>query len=254
MNFDKSTALVTVLVLFTIELAIFLAAASQSGIKYRTIIEDDKGRILYETPGKGLSYYEEMSLRDTIGPIENYRVRVISHYVNFPFTAWLSASIGVPVGLMLVYALIMRIHKAVTETQSISRDLDEIKSPGKGLKGLLSFFHSLSVFHIAVIVFLSALFLWFVPYITVRTVTGVVHFVKENMVIFILLLVSFLVLIGWAIYLMYRLAREMLRYRYEIIKLQLEKASEYGDDYGKLLPGFSEKQLENKKDRSHEVV
>lgn len=252
MSISKSTALVTVLVLFIIELAIFLAAASQSGIKYYTIVEDDKGRILYEAPGRGLSYYEEMSLRDTLGPIENYHVRVISQRVDFPFSAWLSASIGVPIGLMLVYALIMRLYKAVIESEPVSFKLNELDPSRKGWRRIVSLFHSLSIFHIGFIVFLSALCFWLIPHITMRALTGTLQFIKNNMLIFVSFMIFLLILAGWVVYLMYRLARDVLRYRYEIIKLQLEKAPD--QEYSKLVPGLAIKQLEDKKDQSHEVV
>lgn len=259
MSMQKNVLAIIVAALVVGELAIFLAAASQSGTEYRVVIEDSEGRTLYETPGKMLTYYEEMSFKNTFGPIENYQVRIITRHRPFPFTAWLAASVGIPMGLVLLAALIIRTYRAIYEYRTEPSILPERPDSTSRWKRLLFIFNSLSIFHLGFIVTLVALLVWLIPHVAERFIAFFESFIKTHALLSVILIVLFFALIAWVIYLKYRLSKEFLHYRYEIARLQLEKTKELSHDNNiKALSDFlgkdEEKRTKSGEDHPHEMV
>ena len=105
---QKIVLTASILLFLLLELVIYLAAASQAGEKSRVLITDSNGAKVYETPGAVLTSYEKLVFENNFGPLNKYQVHVETTSMAFPFRAWLSSAVGIPVGLILLVAFIVR--------------------------------------------------------------------------------------------------------------------------------------------------
>ena len=214
--------------LLLLELVIYLAAASQSGTEYYVIIEDSNGKILYKTRGKALTRYEEISFRSTFGPVEKYKVRVVSSKKPFPFRGWLASAIGVPIGLVLLIAFAVKSYQAMFEYKTTQSSAKVELSQLKGWRYLIHLLGSLSVFQLGFMVAVLAVIIWVVPNVTESLFKATVTFVERHAIFVTGVLIFLGGLVVWIIYLRYKLSKEIVKYQFELSKIKLERARELG--------------------------
>ncbi len=217
---------VITLSLLILELIIYLAAASQSGTEHYVVIEDSAGRVLYKTPGKALTRYEEISFRSTFGPVENYRVRVVSVKRPFPFRGWLASAVGIPVGLVLLIAFAVKSYQALFEYKTGKSSDKPDFSDLRGWKYLFHLLSSFSVFQLGFMVAVLALFVWVVPNLTETLLKSLMSFVDKHVFWVVAIFLFIGGLIVWVVYLRYRISKEIVRYQFELARAQLGKAEE----------------------------
>ncbi len=217
---------VIILGLLVLELIIYLAAASQSGTEHYVVIEDNAGRVLYKTPGKALTRYEEMSFRSTFGPVENYRVRIVPVEKPFPFRGWFASAVGIPVGLTLLIAFAVKSYQALFEYRMERSSNKPDFSDLKGWKYLFHLLSSFSVFQLGFMVAVLALFVWVVPNVTETLLKNILSFIEKHVFLVIAVCVFIAGLIVWIVYLRYRISKEIVRYQFELAKIQLGKTGE----------------------------
>lgn len=224
----RNIVLVAIVFLVVLELIIYLIAASSSGIEYRVLIEDREGHVLYETPGKHLTRYEELSFQNRYGPVENYIVRVVTAERPFPFRAWFIAATGVPIGGILILAFLIKGYMAIFDRSfgqsNVSTDYlegQEVTLTPK--QSLLKWFQSLSLFHIGVLILALLVAMWVVPNVISETITKIVVFMENHPVFSGATFALVAGIIIWIIYLRYKLAREAVRYQFELAKMRLER-------------------------------
>ena len=109
----RSLFIIIIVGLFLIELEIFAVAAMKSGRKSMLQISDPKGNVVLLTEGASLSQIDKTAFERTFGPLEQYRVHVFSEDRLFPFRAWFVAAVGIPVGMMLLFAFVIKAWTAL---------------------------------------------------------------------------------------------------------------------------------------------
>jgi len=214
----------TVIFLLILETLIYLTAASQAGQRTRLIITNTEGQKVYETPGSTLSSYEKMVFESTFGPLDRYRMHLQSEERPFPFRAWLSAAVGIPVGLILIIAFAIKAFLNLLYG-------DPEQPPGQGastaphegrMGSLFELFRGISVFHVGVLVVVGVVLFWMVPNLLGDFGRVAWAFLKEYKILVFggaLFVAGVLI---WIIYLRYRLSKQVLQNQVEIEKLRLE--------------------------------
>lgn len=221
----KVILLVTILTFLVLELLIYLASASQAGEKSRVTVVDAEGRKVYETSGSTLTSYEKHMFESNHGPLRNYQIQVSSETHPFPFRAWMTAAIGIPVGLVMLVAFLVRAYLTLVYGEEKEKGEDSDSSnPAKNRFGsVFSAFQRFSVFHVGFIVLLAVLVLWMVPNFLGDFVRISATAIREYKWFFLGSAVFLGLLLAWVIYLRYRLSRQMLENQLHIEKYRLEQ-------------------------------
>ena len=110
---QKPLFIIIMVGLFLIELEIFAVAAMKSGRTSMLQISDPKGNVVLLTQGASLSQVDKAAFERTFGPLEQYRVHIFSEDRPFPFRAWFVAAVGIPVGMLLLFAFIIKAWTAL---------------------------------------------------------------------------------------------------------------------------------------------
>jgi uncharacterized integral membrane protein len=108
----KTVFIIIAVILFLIELEIFAIAAMKSGRKEYLQILDANGQLVYETDGSNLSDFNKYYFEKTFGDLDHYEKIMRSEDVAFPFRAWFTAAVGIPIGVILLFAFVVRgVHR-----------------------------------------------------------------------------------------------------------------------------------------------
>lgn len=222
---QKLILTVSVVVFLFLEVLIYLAAASQAGQKSRVVISDGNGARVYETPGTVLTSYEKLVFENNFGPLAHYQVRVDTETLPFPFRAWLSSAVGIPVGLILLVAFIVRAYLSLLYGEQGDKDkAPEAAETARDGLGLLShFFRNISIFHIGFLTLLAVLILWMVPNLVQDFAHLSLSAVREFRWFFLGTAVFLAGLVVWIIYLRYRLSKQMLDNQLDLEKFRVER-------------------------------
>lgn len=215
---------VSVFIFLVLELLIFMAAASSSGEKSRVTVVNKQGQVVYETSGSVLTAYEKLSFEKNHGPLENYDIQLKRSSIPFPFREWLSAAIGIPVGLTLLMAFLIKVYLSLlygeTKPDGVSPGSSDEKKHRFG-----SFFQSMSsfsVFHIGAVVIVFVLLLWLVPNFLGNFAAFSMEAIREHKWFFLGVAVFAAFIITWVIYLRYKLSKQMLENQFNLEKFRYE--------------------------------
>ncbi|CAN2040852.1 conserved membrane hypothetical protein [Candidatus Magnetomoraceae bacterium gMMP-15] len=219
--------------LFLLELEIFAVAIIKSGNKSTLLISDNKGNIIYYADGKNLTDFNRYYFEKNFGPLEDYEIKLERKEVPFPFRAWFSAGIGVPVGIVLLISFMLKTYlhffgeekdKQDTEKDDIKEALDQSK-----LEKIVSKFSKLNIFAIGAIIFLLIFSYWVIPnlisYVGKVGLETLLRFKWFFLVAGLLITAIFI----WFVYLRYLLAKKTLDSKIEVEKHRLQLSYEYGD-------------------------
>jgi hypothetical protein len=222
---QKLVLTVSVVVFLFLEVLIYLAAASQAGQKSRVTIADINGAKVYETPGAVLTSYEKLLFENNFGPLSNYQVRVETESLTFPFRAWLSSAVGIPVGLILLVAFIVRAYLSLLYGDHSDKEKasEAAEAARTSLGSVFHFFHNISIFHIGFLTLLAVLILWMVPNLVEDFARLSLDAIREFRWFFAGAAVFLALLVVWIIYLRYRLSRQMLENQLDLEKFRVEK-------------------------------
>jgi hypothetical protein len=222
---QKLILTVSVLVFLVLELLIYLAAASHSGQKSKIVISDVNGTKVYETSGAVLTSYEKMVFENNFGPLGNYRVQVETESLPFPFRAWLSSAVGIPLGLILLVAFIVRAYLSLLygdrsdkDKQSGSKEAEQ-----KTIGSFFGSFRNLSVFHMGFLTVVAVLVFWIVPNFVEDFAKLSMSAIREFSWFFAGVAVFLALVVIWIIYLRYRLSKQMLENQLNLEKFKVEK-------------------------------
>ncbi len=228
--------------LFLIEFEIFSFAAMSSGKQPRLQIISKTGKVVYEIKGSTLANFDKARFEKTFGPFENYQVKLTEKYIPFPFRAWFSAAIGVPIGLVLLLAFIL---KAVMffiyggeESRDSSKGLNQKHKNGQnntyynqtesdenktavGVEKLLLRISRFNIFIIGFLVICLVFLLWVIP----NTLTFLAETSLKTIVqfkwFFLGGFIAIFILFAWFLYMKYKLAKKMIDAETEIKKYEL---------------------------------
>jgi hypothetical protein len=144
--------------------------------------------------------------------------------VPFPFREWLSAAIGIPVGLTLLMAFLVKVYLSLLygETKPDSEWSGESDGKKHRFGSLFQSMNSFSVFHIGTVVIVFVLLLWLVPDFIGNFANFSMGAIREHKWFFMGAAVFAAFIITWVIYLRYKLSRQMLENQFNLEKFRVE--------------------------------
>ncbi|MEN6440429.1 MAG: hypothetical protein ABFD97_17790 [Syntrophobacter sp.] len=241
----KTVLAVSVILVLVLELAIYVAVLSQSGLKSRVVVADQNGTKLYESSGTALTTYEKMVFENNFGPIRNYRTHIESELVPFPLRTWILLAIGLPMGLVLLLSFVVQVWLLLLNGGSRESTTQNGPEPGKTrFQSFLSASRHFSVLHVGFVIVLAMLIMWLIPSFLGDVANSCFTAVKEYQWFFLGLAVFVAGLLTWVIYLRYRLSRLMLENQLEIEKYRINTQLLARDIPPHMLPGGGEEQKE----------
>ncbi|MBU0995075.1 MAG: hypothetical protein KJ737_21485 [Proteobacteria bacterium] len=238
---NRTQIIIIAVVLFLVELQIFAVSVSRSGQKHTLQVVNDNGTVIYETNGKDLTEFKKYYFEETFGPFENYQKKLVTQTVPFPFRAWFTAAIGIPVGFILLFSFVVRVFAALFGKggkKEIQEDTDDSVRES-GFDRFLGQVNRLNIFVIGAIVFLAVFSFWVIPNLISFVGQTGLEIIDRYKWFFAGVGGSVIVLVAWIIYLRYLLAKKSIETEAEIRKYQLELGY-YPDSNGEVL------KLENK--------
>ncbi|MCU0587330.1 MAG: hypothetical protein MUF52_04155 [Syntrophobacteraceae bacterium] len=220
----KIVLVVSVLAFLVLELLIYLGAASQAGTKSRTVVLDSEGNKVFETAGSALSSYEKLVFENNHGPIQNFRMQLQTETLSFPFRAWLSAAVGIPIGLILLVSFLVKVYLALLYGEEPEKP--DLSADGAGVRdrigSIYQSFHRFNVFHLGFLVLMSVLMFWVVPNFLQDFAKVSLAAIRDYKWFFAGASIFLAVIITWIIYLRYRLSKQMLENQFNIEKFRIE--------------------------------
>ena len=237
-RYQKIILTIAVLAFLVLELLIYLAAASQAGQKSRVVVTDQNGIIKYETSGTSLTSYERMTFENTFGPLENYQIQIHTDSQPFPFRAWVSAAVGIPVGLVLLVSFVVKVYLNLLYGEEKSKPEETAEASKTNRFGsLFHLFNGFSIFHVGFFLVIAVLLLWMVPnflgdFFKISVVT-----IREFKWFFLGASMFIAFLVTWVIFLRYKLSKKMLENQLDIEKFRVEKQMLIQAESPRLLPG-----------------
>jgi hypothetical protein len=229
---EHRTLFIAVLVgLFLLELEIFAVAVTKSGKKSVLEIRNNRGEIVYEADGGYLSTFDQETFEKTFGPLNNFEIRRVTRDEVFPFRAWFTAALGLPLGGMLVFAFVVRAFVAIFHGDKKPLET-EAASARQGytnrVERVLDKIGRLNIFTLGFFTFLVVIGYWIIPNTIVyvgRLGVDTLHRYKWIFLGGALVLICIFV---WVIYLRYLLAKKHIESRVELDKYRLRLEFEKG--------------------------
>lgn len=225
MKEHKTALIVIAVILFLIELEIFAIAALKSGRKEYLQIFDANGNLVHEADGGNLSEFNKYYFEKTFGDLDNYEKVLRTEYVPFPFRAWFTAAVGIPIGIILLFAFVVRAYINIFHDDSkrdSSRNNGDRASPDTSLEKILETVSGLNIFTIGFLVLIMVLMYWIIPNaVSYLSQVGVETLVRFKWV-FIAVGAVLVGLFVWVIYLRYLLARRTIDKQAELQRARLE--------------------------------
>ncbi len=211
--------------LVLLEIQIFAIAAMKSGRKSLLQVLDHAGNVIHETDGRNLSDFNKYYFEKTFGSLDQYRVRLKTEEHPFPFRAWFVAAVGIPVGIVLLFAFVIKAYMALFYQDKKEPSVlsgDSSKSSETRLEIMLSRIGRFNIFIIGFLIFLAVFAYWVIPnFIAFLGKTGIETLTRYKL-FFIAAASVLLALVVWIIYLRYRLAVKTIESRTEIEKERLQ--------------------------------
>jgi len=230
---NKTVFIVIAIALFLIELEIFAVAAMKSGRDYKLQFFNDKGNLIHEADGKSLSDFNKYYFEKTFGPTEQYEVKLVTEDKPFPFRAWFVAAVGIPVGVMLLFAFVVRAYIAIFYGED---EISESEAQGKAESGsrlekIVASVSSFNIFAIGFLVFLVIISYWIIPEVVIYLGKLGEETILKYKWLFLAIIFSALGFLIWVVYLRYLLAKKTIDSQTEIDKFRLQlEYKQYGGD------------------------
>lgn len=221
---NKIILTIIIIALFLIELEIFTIAVMKSGHKSMLQVYNDQGNIIYETNGQDLSDFNKHYFEKLFGPFEQYQVKLISQDIPFPFRAWFVAAAGIPIGIILLFAFIIKAYLAIfyhksDETSQLDAAQTEYQTR---FEKILSMFNRLNIFTIGFLVFIAILAYWVIPNFLVYMGKVGIETLIDYKWVFIVIAISLAGFFIWIVYLKYLLAKKSIESQTELEKYRIQ--------------------------------
>jgi hypothetical protein len=159
------------------------------------------------------------------GPLEKYTVRLNTHEAPFPFRAWFVAAICIPIGVMMLFAFVVKAYLVIFHGEKVadgsSGPVNESDIAENKLESTLNRISRMNIFNIGFLVFIGGILYWIIPnMITYLGQIGVDFFIRYQWIVIVLVAIFFGVGL-WIIYLRYLLARKSIESHIEVEKHRL---------------------------------
>lgn len=222
--FQNKVLLITVaMLLVLVELQIFFVFSAKSGAKHTLQVLNDSGTVIYETDGEHLTQFKKYYFEATFGPFENYKKKLVTRTVPFPFRAWFATALGLPLGFTLLFAFIISAFttlfgKKQKEPQE-TRNADD--APKGKMDQFLAHINRMNIFMIGLGIFLVVLASWVLPnLVSIIGKTGL-EIIDRYRWFFAVSGIAVLLIFAWFLYLRYLLAKKALEAETHIREHQL---------------------------------
>jgi hypothetical protein len=236
---EHKTLFIAVLVgLFLLELEIFAMAVAKSGKKASLQVTDAQGNVVYETDEQYPGAFDQKAFEKTFGPLTKYQVRRVSRDLPFPFRAWFVAAIGLPLGVMLMLAFVVRAFVAIFGEEKAPAESPPETTRAEAqsrMDAVLQKIGRLNILTIGFILFLMVIGYWIIPNL-------IGHLARIGFETFGTYKWYFLgaagILLGifiWIIYLRYLLAKKQVENQVVLDKFRLQLEFERGQSSPNLI-------------------
>ncbi len=222
----KVVLAVSVILLLVLEIAVYVAVSTQSGLKSRVVIEDSSGTKVYESSGAALSAYEKMMFENNFGPLRNFNTHVETELVPFPLRTWVLLAIGLPMGLILLLAFLVQVWMLLLNGEQKEGGPGEAsagRNKSTRFDSFLSASRNFTVLHVGFVIVLVMLILWLVPSFLGDMAKSCLAAVQDYQWFFLGLSIFAGALLTWIIYLRYKLSKQMLLNQLEIEKYRIKE-------------------------------
>jgi hypothetical protein len=263
----KVLLVIVIVAFFVVELQVFVLATMRSGHQSYMQVLDKNDAVVYEVKGATMTNFNKYYFENTFGPFENYQVKLVSKDIPFPFRAWFTAAVGIPIGLILLLGFVLKAvmvflggsdssgggfpgEEGHTKEQSKEQSKDQSnnksndKSNDKSKNGpndkatdkqgrsnkIEALFFRVSRFNIFIIGFLVlvAVFLyWIIPNLLSFLARTGIETIVDFKWFFVAVIAALFVLFAAFMYMKYRLAHKSMDAQTEIRKYELELELEY---------------------------
>ena len=226
---NKTLFIIIAVALFLIELEIFAVAAIKSGKKSTLQVFDKTGNLIHETDGKNLCDFNKYYFEKTFGPLQDYQVKLVTKDAPFPFRAWFTAAVGIPLGIILLFAFIVKAFATLFYDRSDpsnparpSGSASGVSEHATAFEKVITGLSSFNVFILGFLALMAVLAYWIVPNLIIYIgKTGVETISRYKWALIIAGTALFGVLL-WIIYLKYLLAKKSIDSQTEIDKYRLQ--------------------------------
>lgn len=219
----KPLFIVIVVILFLLELEIFAVAVMKSGRKSWLQVIDTNGNIIYQTDGDNLSEFNNYYFEKTFGPLAQYEIKLVTKEIPFPFRAWFVAAVGLPVGIVLLLAFIVKAYMTLFyETEKTSHFEPDTVGYETRMEKIIAKISRFNIFTLGFLIFLAVFGYWVIPnFIVYLSHVGIETLVRFKW-FFLFAAIIMLAIVGWIIYLRYLLAVKTIETQAEIEKKRLQ--------------------------------
>ena len=231
---NKKALIIMAIVLVVLELQIFAVSAMKSGRQSYLQVMDDNGNVIHITDGDNLSDFNKYYFEKTFGPLEQYDVKLVTEANPFPFRAYIVAAVGIPVGIVLLFAFVVKAYMSLFYgAQGKEAVVESTEGDHNSrLEKVLARVSHFNIFTIGFLLFLGVFLYWVIPNsLTYIGKVGIDTLIRFKWVV---LGVSVLIVavVIWLIYLRYRLAKQTIESQVEVEKYRIKLGVErYGSSF-----------------------
>ncbi len=238
---------VSVFLFLAIELLIFIAASASSGDRSFVEVKNQNGQVVYRTPGSTVGHIHRPYFERHHGSLDNYVIEITTEYKPFPVREWVVASVGIPIGLILLVSFLIKVYLSLIYGEEPPDNADPLMFDGRK-QALLSWsrlMSSVSVFTIGALVLFLVLLFWLVPNFFWNMVSSSVYAVQEHKGLFLGALICLALFISWIAFLRYKLSKKMMENQLTLEKYRIDKQFQLEQERREQLPPQEDrKQLE----------
>ena len=220
----RTFLIIIAVVIFLIELEIFALAAMKSGRKSWMQVIDVDGNVIHETDGQNLSDFNKYYFEKTFGPFEQYKVKLVTKEIPFPFRAWFVAAVGIPIGIVLLFGFVVQAYTALFYGKEPKADAVDLKKNGHEYRfeKIISAISRFNIFTIGFLVFLAVFSYWVIPNMISYMGQVGLNILIQYKWVFLSVGIIILGVILWIIYLRYLLAKRAIDSQAEVDKYRLQ--------------------------------
>jgi len=221
----KTMFIVISVVMLLLEIEIFAVAVMKSGHKSTLQVLNAQGNVIFETDGDHLSHFDKYYFEKTFGPLDRYETKLVTRDHPFPFRAWFVAAVGIPVGVVLLLAFVIKAVVALFQGEGKSGGesppVDEAVYETRFEK-IMARIGRFNIFTIGFLIFAGIFLYWVVPNVVTYLGKVGIETLTRYKWLFAAVAGTLCALVAWVIYLRYLLARKSIESQTELKKLRLQ--------------------------------
>lgn len=238
----KVLLVIVIVAFFIVELQVFVLATMRSGHQSYMQVIDKNDEVVYEVKGSTMTNFNRYYFENTFGPFEDYRVKLISKDIPFPFRAWFTAAVGIPIGLILLLGFVLKAVMVFLggsepagggfpgeddQTKDGSGNSPNDKSNDKQdrsnkIEALFFRVSRFNIFIIGFLVLLTVFLYWIIPNLLSFIARTGIETIVDFKWFFVAVIAALFVLFAAFMYMKYRLAHKSMEVQTEIRKYELE--------------------------------